>query len=142
MMPREFNRSERVAAQLHREVAKIIQQDVKNPDVGFVSVSEVDVTRDISLARIYVTVFDPEQALASIKALNKAAGFIRKQVGHNMRMRYVPELRFFHDSSVETGEKVDALIAKALRQDADHPEWDPDAPSHDDGFEDVDSDTE
>jgi len=127
MTPREFTRSERVAAQLHREIAQIIQQDVKNPAVGFVSVSEVNVTRDISMARVYVTVFDAEEAAVSIKALNKAAGFIRKQVGHKMRMRYVPELRFFHDSSVETGARVDELIAKALRQDADHPDWDPDS---------------
>lgn len=131
MAPREFTRSERVAAQLHREIAQIIQRDVKNPDVGFVSVSEVDVTRDISLARVYVTVFDSEEAISSIKALNKAAGFIRTRVGHKMRMRHVPELRFLHDASVETGAKVDALIAKALRQDSDHPDWDPDRPLDD-----------
>ncbi|MCF6226695.1 MAG: 30S ribosome-binding factor RbfA [Xanthomonadales bacterium] len=126
MTPREFTRSERVAAQLHREIAQIIQKDVKNPDVGFVSVSEVVVTRDISMARVYVTVFNAEEAAVSIKALNKAAGFIRKQVGHKMRMRYVPELRFLHDASVETGARIDELIAKALHQDADHPDWDPD----------------
>jgi len=130
-MPREFTRSERVAAQLHREIAQIIQREVKNPDVGFVSVSEVDVTRDISLARVYVTVFDSEDAVTTIKALNKAAGFIRTRVGNKMRMRHVPELRFLHDASVETGAKVDALIAKALRQDADHPDWDPDRPMDD-----------
>lgn len=131
MMPREFTRSERVAAQLHREVAQIIQREVKNPDVGFVSVSEVNVTRDISLARVYVTVFDSEGAAKTIKALNKAAGFIRTRVGNKMRMRHVPEIRFLHDASVETGARVDELIAKALRQDADHPHWDPDSSDSD-----------
>jgi len=133
MMPREFTRSERVAAQLHREIAKIIQQEVKNPDVGFVSVSEVNVSRDISMARIYVTVFDSETAITTIKALNKAAGFIRNRVGQNMRMRHVPELRFLHDASVETGARVDALIAKALHQDSTHPDWDPDGNNDPDG---------
>lgn len=127
MMPREFTRSERVAAQLRRDIALIIQQEVRNPDVGFVSVSEVEVSRDISMARVYVTVFDPEQAVVSIKALNKAAGFIRSRLGKQMRMRSVPELRFLHDASVETGTAVDALIAKALHQDSQHPDWRPDA---------------
>ncbi len=131
MMPREFTRSERVAAQLRRDIALVIQQQVRNPEVGFVSVSEVDVTRDISLARVYITVFDPEQAAASIKALNKAAGFIRSRLGKEMRMRSVPELRFLHDASVETGQAVDKLIAKALHQDSQHPEWNPDADSSD-----------
>lgn len=126
MAPREFTRSERVAAQLRRDIALIIQQQVRNPEVGFVSVSEVDVTRDISLARVYITVFDPELAAASIKALNKAAGFIRSRLGKEMRMRSVPELRFLHDASVETGQAVDKLIAKALHQDSQHPDWNPD----------------
>ncbi len=78
-----------------------------------------------------MTVFDPEQAVTSIKALNKAAGFIRARLGKEMRMRSVPEIRFLHDASVETGSAVDALIAKALHQDSQHPEWNPDAADSD-----------
>ena len=61
-MPREFNRSERVAGQMRRELARLIQQDLKDPSLGFVSVSDVEVTRDLSHAKVFVTVFEPERA--------------------------------------------------------------------------------
>ena len=73
-MPRDFKRSERVAGTLRRELARLIQLEVKDPDVGFVGLSDVEVTRDLGHAQVFVTVFDPEQAVGSIKALNKAAG--------------------------------------------------------------------
>ena len=113
-MPREFTRSERVSGLLRRELAQLIQSEVKDPEVGFIGLSDVEVTRDLSLARVYITVFDTEQAAASVKALNRAAGFLRRRLGQDLRMRQIPELRFLHDASVETGQRVDALIDKAI----------------------------
>jgi ribosome-binding factor A len=74
-MPRDFSRSERVAAQLRRELAQLIQQEVKDPDVGFLALSDVEVTRDLAHARVFVTVFDSEHAAATC-----AGGWGRKCV--------------------------------------------------------------
>jgi len=116
-VPRDFKRSERVAGTLRRELAQLIQKEVKDPDVGFVSLSDVEVSRDISHAKIFVTVFEADKAVASIKALNKASGYLRKRLGQEMRIRSVPELHFEHDASVETGLQMDSLIEAAVASD-------------------------
>ena len=116
-MPRDFNRSERVAGQMRRDLARLIQQEIKDPEVGFVSLSDVEVTRDLSHAKVYITVFDPEKAKESLKALRRAAPFLRNRLAKAMRMRHVPELHFLHDDSVEQGSHIDELIAKALNAD-------------------------
>lgn len=116
-MPREFLRSDRVAGQLRRELAQLIHQEIKDPAVGFISVSDVEVTRDLSHAKVYITVFDSDEAPACVKALNKAGGFLRHRLGKILRMRVIPELRFLHDASVETGQQVGELIDKAVASD-------------------------
>jgi ribosome-binding factor A len=121
-MARDFNRSERVAGQLRRDLAKLIQQEIKDPEVGFVSLSDVEVTRDLSHAKVFITVFDPEKAVSSIKALKRASAFLRKRLAHELRLRHVPELHFVHDDSVEQGSHIDQLIAKALHSDKDSDE--------------------
>ena len=118
-MARDFNRSERVAGQLRRDLAKLIQQEIKDPEVGFVSLSDVEVTRDLSHAKIFITVFEPEKAATSIKALKRAAVFLRKRLAQELRLRHVPELHFIHDDSVEQGSHIDQLLAKALKSDKD-----------------------
>ena len=80
-MPRDFRRSERVAGSLRRELASIIQREVKDPDVGFISLSDVEVSRDLAHAKVFVTVFEPDKAESSIKALNQAAGYLRTLLG-------------------------------------------------------------
>jgi ribosome-binding factor A len=116
-VPREFNRSERVAGTLRRELAQLIQKEIKDPKVGFIGLSDVEVSRDISHAKIYVTVFEADKAVASIKALNKAAGYLRMRLGQEMRIRSVPQLHFEHDASVETGLQMDSLIETAVASD-------------------------
>jgi len=118
-MPREFKRSERVAGQLRRDLAKLIQQEIKDPAVGFVSLSDVEVTRDLSHAKVFITVFEPEKAKDSLQALRRAATFLRRRLGKELRLRHVPELHFVHDDSVEKGSHIDELIAKALHADKD-----------------------
>jgi ribosome-binding factor A len=119
MPPRDFKRSERVAGQLRRDLAKLIQQEIKDPEVGFVSLSDVEVTRDLSHAKVFITVFDPEKATTSLKALRRASTFLRRRLGQELRLRHVPELHFIHDDSVEQGSHIDELIAKALHADRD-----------------------
>lgn len=116
-MPREFNRSERVGGQLRRELAQLVQLEVKDPGVGFVSISDVEVTRDLAHAKVYVTVFEEDKAAESLAALNRAAGYLRRRLGQEMRIRAVPELHFLHDASVETGARMDELIASARAAD-------------------------
>ncbi|NNJ65628.1 MAG: 30S ribosome-binding factor RbfA [Xanthomonadales bacterium] len=116
-MPRDFKRSERVAGTLRRELARLIQAEVKNPDVGFISLSDVEVSRDLAHARVFVTVFEPEKAASSLQALSKAAGYLRRRLGQEMRIRSVPELHFEHDASVETGQQMDSLIEAAIASD-------------------------
>jgi ribosome-binding factor A len=118
-MPRDFKRSERVAGQLRRDLARLIQQEIKDPEVGFVSLSDVEVTRDLSHAKVFITVFEPEKAAESLKALRRASTFLRLRLGQELRLRHVPELHFVHDDSVEQGSHIDGLIAKALSADRD-----------------------
>ena len=125
-MPRDFKRSERVAGTMRRELARLIQLEVKDPDVGFVGLSDVEVTRDLAHARVFVTVFEPEKATGSLKALNKAAGYLRRRLGQEMRIRSVPELHFEHDASVETGQHMDELIEAAIAADR-HGSGDPES---------------
>ena len=116
-MPREFNRSERVAGQIRRDLARLIQQEIKDPDVGFVSLSDVEVTRDLAHAKVFITVFDPEKASTSLQALRGAATFLRRRLSQELRLRHVPELHFLHDDSVEQGSHIDKLIEQALSAD-------------------------
>ena len=118
-MPRDFKRSERVAGQLRRDLAKLIQQEIKDPEVGFVSLSDVEVTRDLSHAKVFITVFEPEKAKESLKALRRASTFLRLRLAKELRLRHVPELHFVHDDSVEKGSHIDELISKALGADKD-----------------------
>ncbi len=116
-MPREFNRSERVAGQIRRELAQLIQQEVRDPDIGFISLSDVEVTRDLAHAKVFITVFEDQKAESTIKALKAAAKYLRHRLSQEMRIRSVPELHFHHDASVETGTKMDQLIHAALAAD-------------------------
>jgi ribosome-binding factor A len=120
-MPRDFKRAERVAGTLRRELARLIQTEVKDPEVGFVGLSDVEVTRDLAHAKVFVTVFEPDKAAGSLKALNKAAGYLRRRLGQEMRIRSVPELHFQHDASVETGQHMDSLIEAAIAADRHEP---------------------
>ncbi|GAB4115941.1 MAG: 30S ribosome-binding factor RbfA [Gammaproteobacteria bacterium] len=122
MNSRGFARHERVAAQLRRDLATLIQQEVKDPEVGFVSVSDVEVTRDLGHAKVYVTVFDSDTAKVCVGALNRSAGFLRTRLGQQLRMRSVPELHFHHDTSVEQGAHMDALISSLNVQAVDEEE--------------------
>jgi ribosome-binding factor A len=120
-MPKEFTRAERIAGQLRRELASLIQQEVKDPAVGFISVSDVEVTRDLGHAKVFITVYDSEQAAATLAALQHAAGFLRRRLGQEMSIRSVPELHFRHDASVEIGQHMDSLIDAAIAADQSKP---------------------
>lgn len=117
-MQRQFSRTKRVGAQIQRELAQLIQFEVKDPRVGLVTVSGVDVTKDFAHAKVFVTVLDskhsPEEVLA---ALNHGAGFLRRELGARMKLRVTPQLHFVYDASVERGANLSALIDAAVASD-------------------------
>ncbi|MAT94986.1 MAG: ribosome-binding factor A [Halioglobus sp.] len=119
-MAREYARTQRVADYLQRELAALIQHEVRDPRVGMVSITGVDVSRDLAHARVYFTVMgsdSSDEAGESAAALNKAAGFLRSQLSRDSNMRSVPQLRFYFDSSVGRGRELEALIRRAADAD-------------------------
>jgi ribosome-binding factor A len=121
-MAREFTRSQRVADYVQRELAGIIQRELRDPRVGMVSVTGVDVSRDIGYAKVHFTVLGAdtaEDAKESSDVLNKAAGFLRSQLSRDSNMRSVPQLRFYFDNSVGQGRHMEDLISRAARADKD-----------------------
>jgi ribosome-binding factor A len=119
-MAREFGRPERVADFLRREVAGLIQSQMRDPRIGMVSVTDVEVSRDLSHAKIFVTVLganSAEEAKDSLQVLNKAVGFLRSHLAKVSTMRIVPGLRFYFDESVLRGQELSSLIDKARSED-------------------------
>jgi ribosome-binding factor A len=131
------SRAQRVADQMQREIATLIQMEVNDPRVGMVSITAVDVSKDLAYANIYVTVLnslsnngeadsetlsdpgdlDKLEVTENIKALNKAAGFLRSLLAKRMNLRVVPKLKFHYDGSVERGQQLSKLIDNALEAD-------------------------
>lgn len=119
-MAREFNRADRIAQQMKREVAIILQRELKDPRVRMATVSDVTVSGDLMYAKIYVTFMDNdvEAVKAAIKVLNKAKGFVRTMIGRAMKLRAVPEITFFYDKSLDEGMRISNLITETLKKDA------------------------
>ncbi len=117
-MPKEFPRTRRVGEQIQRELADLIRNEIKDPRVGMVSVTAVIVSRDLSHAKVYVSVLgNAEQTDASVRVLGNAAGFLRHKLGKIMHIRIIPELRFYLDRSLEEGARMGALINEAIASD-------------------------
>jgi len=119
-MAREFGRAQRVAEQIQRELAMLIQRELKDPRVGMVTLSAVEVSRDLAYATIFVTFLgkDDEEAIqSSMDALQHASGFLRSQLGKIMRMRLTPHLTFKYDESLVKGRELSSLIDKARARD-------------------------
>jgi len=113
-----FDRTDRVGDEIKRIVGTLIEREVKDPRVGFVTVTGVKVARDFSVATIYVTVGETEDLEETLAGLRAASGFIRKRLGENVKLRNTPELRFIYDSSVDRGFRMDALL-KQLADERD-----------------------
>ncbi|CAM3490395.1 30S ribosome-binding factor RbfA [Halomonas lysinitropha] len=125
---REFKRTDRVADQLQKELAVLIQREVKDPRLGMVTVSGVEVSRDLGYADIHVTLLGeqtPERIKENLAVLKRAAGFLRSQIARRIKLRHVPELRFHYDESVVRGQHLSSLIDEAVASDqAQHDEAD------------------
>ncbi len=118
-MPRTPNRLGRIGDQLKQELALLIQNELRDPRLGMISVIDVKVSRDLAHAEVYITALNAEPAEA-VAALNNASGFLRSLLAKNLNLRVMPRLKFIYDISVERGRKLTALIDEALAQDARH----------------------
>jgi len=117
-MPRDFPRSRRIADQVQRELSDIIRLELKDPRVGMITITDVDVSPDNKNARVYFTVLgDQERVADALAGLTRAAGFLRSELSQRMELRSVPQLRFAHDASVERGMHLSQLIDAAIAQD-------------------------
>ncbi|MBT1443481.1 30S ribosome-binding factor RbfA [Shewanella sp. JM162201] len=118
-MAKEFSRTRRIGQQLQQELAFVLQRDMKDPRIGMVTVNDVDVSRDLSHAKVYVTFFeeDPKAIEDKLAALNAAAPFARTLVAGRMKLRVMPELRFIYDASLIEGMRMSNLVSKVIRDD-------------------------
>ncbi len=107
-----MDRTDRIAEEMKREISEIIRMDLKDPRLpDLISVILVKVTKDLRHAKVYVSVFgDKEKKNNAIEALQKAAGFVRKELGHRMSIRYTPEIQFILDDSIEQGIHISEVL--------------------------------
>lgn len=118
-MPKDHSRPRRVAEQIQRELAELLQLELKDPRVGMVTLTDVEVTPDYAHAKIYFTLLNQGHPLEeTLAGLNRAAGFLRSQLAHRMRLRITPQLHFVFDSSVERGVQLSHLIEEAVQEDS------------------------
>lgn len=133
------SRAQRVGDQIQKELASLIQLEVSDPRIGMVSITGVEVSRDLSHAKVFVTVMntlsedanvnqltlsspgelDRIEVEENIKALTKASGFLRTMLSKRLRTRIIPKLQFYYDNSIERGQQLSGLIDNALKADRD-----------------------
>ena len=118
-MPREFSRNQRLGNQVLRTLNELLRFETKDPRLEGVSLTSVDLSRDLSVARVYYSMLDPDADPAPVQTgLEKAAGFLRSKLGRAIKVRHVPQLRFEHDDSAAEGQRISDLIEGALKGDA------------------------
>lgn len=116
-MTKEYERARRVASQLQRELAVLIRDELKDPRLGWVTVDDVDVSRDLSVAKVYVSTLEESQLEATLEALKSAAPFLRRELGKILRLRFIPELRFYRDTAIESGLRMTRLLDRIAEQE-------------------------
>ncbi len=116
-MAKEYSRTQRVSQEMQKEIAIILQREIKDPRVGMATVSAVEVSRDLAYAKVFVTFLndnEPQQIKTGINALQDASGFIRSLLGKAMRLRVVPELTFAYDNSLVEGMRMSNLVSQVV----------------------------
>lgn len=119
---KEFSRTDRIADQIQRELAVMIQREIKDPRLdAMITVSGVKVSKDLGYADVYVTVLGKEDKQEvideNLAILKQAAGFLRGRIGQSIKLRVLPQLRFHYDESVQRGQQLSSLIEKAVAED-------------------------
>lgn len=115
-MAKNYARTDRIAEQIQRELAELIRLEVKDPRVKKVTLTDVEVSNDHSHAKIYFTSLDGDSP-DLLQGLERAAGFLRSQLAHAMKLRITPQLHFIYDASIERGAHLSQLIDQAVASD-------------------------
>jgi ribosome-binding factor A len=115
MLP--YKRSQRVGDLVREEVADIIMTRLKDPRIGFVTVTGVDMSDDLKMARIFVSMLKPEERDQTLSILNDAKPFIRSALGKRLKMKFTPNVEFRLDTAIEYGSKIDSLLRKIKTED-------------------------
>ncbi len=110
-------KSERVADSLIEQISYIIKTEVKNKDINFVTITDAEVSNDLSFAKIYFTVLDETKIKETEKALKSASGFIRHELRSRVDIRQIPELRFVYDESIEYGKRIEEKLKEIKEND-------------------------
>jgi ribosome-binding factor A len=125
-MAKEFSRSQRVSQEMQKEIALILQREIKDPRVGMATVSCIELSRDLAYAKVFVTFLnvltdnaEPDTVKNGIKALQDASGYIRTLLGKAMRLRIVPELTFAYDNSLIEGMRMSNLVTNVIKSDVE-----------------------
>jgi ribosome-binding factor A len=110
MPQKSFHRTDRVSAQLRRELGRLVHEAVREHNLPSMSVSDVEVTRDMAHAKVFVTALQPERAVEAVKGLKGIAREVRFELARAVKLRHVPELHFVYDDSVDRGERIERLL--------------------------------
>ncbi|HNQ01593.1 MAG: 30S ribosome-binding factor RbfA [Syntrophobacterales bacterium] len=118
----DFKRADRVADLVKQQIAEILRREVHDPRIANITVTDVRLTDDLHSARIYVVELGKDRMSDEVgQGLSKARGFVRRELGKRLQLRYVPELSFFYDSSFEYGSKIDRLLKEIRKDEPDDP---------------------
>jgi len=121
-MPREFSRNQRLGNQVLRTLSELLRFETKDPRLQNVSLTAVDLTRDLSVAKVYFSLMDPNQDPVLVaEGLDAASGFLRRKLGSAIKIRHVPELRFAHDDSAAEAVRIGRLIDTAIEAGESEP---------------------
>jgi ribosome-binding factor A len=119
-VPKEYARSQRLGAQLQRTLSEVLRFEIRDPGLEGVSLTTVELSRDLSVAKVYFSLLQPDaDPKVALDGLQRAAGFLRSKVGGAMKIRHVPELRFMHDDSIAHAVEISRLIDSATSADSD-----------------------
>ncbi|SRR6266568_477221 len=115
-MPRKTGRPQKLGDQIQRELSGLLQREVRDPRVGMVTITSVDVSPDLSHAKIFFTLFEKQELEGTLQGLKRSAGFLRSQLAKRIRLYTTPELRFVYDESVERGDRLSRLIDSVIEK--------------------------
>lgn len=115
------HRANKVAEEIKKEITQMLRDEIKDPRIGFITVTGVEVTPDIRYAKVFISVYgNDETRVQSLEALEKGKGFVRSELGKRMSLRYTPEISFKFDSSIEYGAKIMKLLAEVKQTENEH----------------------
>jgi len=116
-MPKEYPRSDRLASKIQRELASLIQSGLKDPRLTMLSILEVQVSKDLSHARVFFSVLNAADATDCLQALNRASGFLQREIGKSLKTRVTPRLSFVYDDTDIRGRELSDLIDSVVAND-------------------------